>query len=54
MGAVVGPVVGGGVPVVLPVHATPLRLNAVGTGLLPFHDPLNPNDAVPLVATAPL
>ena len=37
----------------LPVHATPLSVNAVGAGLLPAHAPLKPNDAVPLVATFP-
>ena len=53
--AVVGVVVGGAVvPVALPVHATPLRLNAVGAGLVPVHEALKPNDVVPLVATEPL
>ena len=37
----------------LPVHATPLSVNAVGAGLLPAHVPLKPNDAVPLVAMVP-
>jgi hypothetical protein len=32
--------------VAVPVHATPLRANADGDGLLPVHDPLNPNDTV--------
>nr|BFE74296.1 hypothetical protein GCM10020092_075970 [Actinoplanes digitatis] len=50
VGAVVGAVVG----VVAPVQAVPFRVNAVGTGLLPVHEPLKPNDTVPLVATEPL
>lgn len=37
-----------------PVQATPLRVNEVGTGLLPVHDPLKPKETVPLVAIAAL
>jgi hypothetical protein len=38
-----------------PVHAVPLRVNAVGAGLaLPFHEPLNPTDTVAFVAMLPL
>jgi tetrahydromethanopterin S-methyltransferase subunit C len=54
VGVVVGVVVGGVVGVALPVHVTPFTAKLVGAGLLPVHDPLNPNDAVPLVATEPL
>jgi hypothetical protein len=36
-----------------PVQATPFSVNAVGTGLLPVHEPLKPNEAVPLVASDP-
>jgi hypothetical protein len=32
----------------------PFKVKAVGAGLLLVHEPLNPNDAVPLVATEPL
>ena len=54
-GVVGGGVVGGGVVgVVSPVHVTPFRAKLVGAGLLPVHEPLKPNDTVPLVATAPL
>ena len=45
---------GGVVGVVPPVHVTPFRAKLVGAGLLPVHEPLKPNDTVPLVATAPL
>src|SRR5690349_19208397 len=48
-GVVVGAVVGGlvgvvavGVGTTAPVHTTPLTVNAVGTGLEPVQDPLNP------------
>jgi hypothetical protein len=51
---VVGPVVGPVVGAVPPVQATPLTAKPAGTGLLPVHEPLKPNDAVPLVAIAPL
>ncbi len=51
---VVGAVVGAVVGVAEPVQATPLRAKAVGAGLEPVHDPLNPNEALPLVASAPL
>ena len=37
-----------------PVQATPLSAKSVGAGLLPVHEPLKPNEAVPLVAIAPL
>jgi hypothetical protein len=47
--AVVGWVVGS----TPPVHATPFSVKADGTGLLPDHDPLKPNDTVAFVATAP-
>jgi hypothetical protein len=54
-GVVVGAVVGGVVVgVVAPVQATPLTAKPVGAGLLPVHEPLNPNETVPLVAIAPL
>ncbi|GAA4262028.1 hypothetical protein GCM10022255_097170 [Dactylosporangium darangshiense] len=44
-------VVGGAeVGVVPPLHATPLRANAVGTGLADVKDPLKPKDTVPPVA----
>ncbi|KOX21392.1 hypothetical protein ADK67_27270 [Saccharothrix sp. NRRL B-16348] len=33
-----------------PVHAVPLRVNEVGAGLLPLHEPLKPNVAVAPVA----
>jgi len=47
-----GPLVGG--LVFGPVHVTPLRANDVGTGLLPFHDPLNPKLVLPPLGMAPL
>ncbi|MCF0097206.1 hypothetical protein B0E54_06078 [Micromonospora sp. MH99] len=60
-GVVGGGVVGGagvsvtgGVGVVPPVQVTPFRAKLVGAGLLLVHDPLKPNDTVPLVATDPL
>jgi hypothetical protein len=54
-GGVVGPPVGAGVVGPTdPVQAVPLRVNAVGTGLLPLHAPLNPNDTVASVAMVPL
>ena len=53
-GDAVGEVVDGVVGAVLPVQVTPFTAKLVGAGLLPVHDPLKPNDAVPLVATAPL
>jgi hypothetical protein len=54
-GAVVGPPPGVvGVPVDAPVQVVPLSAKLVGAGLLPFHDPLKPNDAVPLAARLPL
>jgi len=34
-----------------PVHATPLTLNEVGTGLAPLHAPTKPIDTEPLVGT---
>ena len=49
-----GGVVDGDVGTVAPVQATPLKAKLVGTGLLPVHAPLKPNDTVPLVATEPL
>ena len=39
---------------VLPVQVTPFTAKLVGAGLLPVHDPLKPNDTVPLVGTEPL
>src|SRR5690242_8607610 len=45
--AVVGAPVGDTGP---PVQATPFTVKLVGAGLLPVHEPLKPNDAVPLVA----
>ncbi|MFC7533386.1 hypothetical protein [Actinoplanes sp. GCM10030250] len=36
-----------------PVHTVPFKANDDGTGFDPVHDPLNPNDAAPPVATAP-
>jgi hypothetical protein len=60
-GVVGGGVVGGGVPgggvvgwPIEPVQATPLRVKAVGAGLLPAHEPLKPKVAVPLVGSAAL
>ncbi len=47
-------VVVGVVGVTAPVHATPLTVKAVGAGLEPVQEPLNPKLAVPLVAIAPL
>jgi hypothetical protein len=38
----------------VPVHATPLRLNAVGTGFELVHEPLKPKLVLPPVATEPL
>src|SRR4051794_16884608 len=32
-----------------PLQVTPLSAKSVGTGLEPFHEPLNPKDALPLV-----
>jgi hypothetical protein len=47
--------VGVAVPVAtLPVHAVPLSANDAGTGLLPVHEPLNPNEVLALVPSAPL
>src|SRR3954453_21257095 len=37
-----------------PVQATPFSAKLVGEGLLPFHEPLKPKDAEPLVGMAPL
>lgn len=37
-----------------PVHGVPLRENAVGAGLLPVHEPLNPNATLAPVAMQPL
>ena len=37
-----------------PVQATPFTAKLVGAGLLPVHEPLKPNETVPLVAIAPL
>jgi hypothetical protein len=54
VGFVVGAEVGGVVGTGTPVHATPFTVKAVGAGLLPVHDPLKPNDTVPLVGTEPL
>src|SRR4051794_26029267 len=48
VGLVVGEVVGGVVVVTPPVHATPLRVKAVGDGLEPVQEPLKPKLAVPL------
>jgi hypothetical protein len=53
VGVVVGAVVGLVVPPALPVQATPFRVKDVGAGLLPVHEPLKPNEAVPLVPSAP-
>jgi hypothetical protein len=47
---VLGPVVG----TTTPVQVTPLRAKLDGTGLLPVHDPLKPNDVDPLVGIEPL
>src|SRR4051812_45700826 len=44
-------VVGGAVP---PVQVTPLSANEAGAVLTPVHDPLKPNDTVPLVGIATL
>jgi hypothetical protein len=54
LGGVVGGVVGVTVGVTPPVQVTPLWANEAGTGLLPVHEPLNPNDTVPLVGIDPL
>ncbi|MFG3581253.1 hypothetical protein [Micromonospora chersina] len=43
-----GVVLGGGV-LVPPVQVVPLRAKLAGTGLLPVHEPLNPNDTVALL-----
>src|SRR3954471_15031674 len=51
VGGVVGLVVGGEV-VTAPVQVAPLRVKALGAGLLPVQAPLKPTEAVPLVATA--
>ncbi len=46
---------GVGVPVLMPpVHSVPLRVKAVGFGLLPFQAPLNPKLVLPSVAREPL
>ncbi|GAB3809342.1 hypothetical protein GCM10027605_44110 [Micromonospora zhanjiangensis] len=37
-----------------PVQVVPFRVNAIGTGLLPVHVPLNPKSAVPPVGMFPL
>src|SRR5512139_300589 len=42
------------VGVVAPVQVTPLRTKLAGTGLLPVHDPLNPNEVLPPVGMAAL
>jgi hypothetical protein len=47
-----GAPVGDGV-LVPPLQATPLRAKAVGAGLLPVHEPLNPKLVLPLVAKVP-
>src|SRR5688572_6493516 len=51
-GGVVGSTGGGvvGPGFVEPVQVVPFSANDDGTGLLPVHDPLKPNDAVPPVA----
>jgi hypothetical protein len=56
VGDVVGVDVAGDVVglVTVPVQAVPFSVKLVGTGLLPVHDPLNPNEAVPSVAIDPL
>src|SRR5579884_790053 len=47
--------VGVGVPLLMPpVHSVPLSVKAVGAGLLPFQDPLNPKLVLPPVAMEPL
>jgi hypothetical protein len=52
LGCVVGCVVG--VPLVEPVQVVPFMANTVGAGLLPFQDPLKPNEVLALVARLPL
>src|SRR5512142_2674076 len=52
-GGVDGAVDGLGEPETLPVQVVPLSANAVGTGLLPFHEPLNPTLALPPVGMLP-
>jgi hypothetical protein len=54
VGVTVGVTVGGVVGAVLPVHVTPFSAKLVGAGLLPVHDPMKPNDTVPLVGSEPL
>jgi hypothetical protein len=49
----VGTLVTGSLGVVLPLQATPFRVKAAGDGLLPVQVPLKPNEALPLVASAP-
>src|SRR5690242_21596026 len=44
VGVVVGAVVGVVVGPVLPVQVTPLTAKPAGTGLLPVHEPLKPNE----------
>jgi hypothetical protein len=53
-GGEVGGVLAGVLGPVPPVQLTPLRAKADGTGLLPVHEPVKPNDTLPLVATEPL
>ena len=50
---VVGELVVGVVVLVAPVHVVPFSAKLVGAGLLEVKVPLNPNEAVPLVAIAP-
>jgi hypothetical protein len=49
-----GTEVGGGVGVTTPVQVTPLRVKAVGTGLLPVHEPLKPGVTVAPAPSEPL
>ncbi len=42
-----------GEAVTLPVQVTPLRVNDVGTGLLPVNEPMKPGETVALVPSAP-
>jgi len=45
---------GGELDVLPPLQATPLSVNDVGAGLLPFHEPLNPKAVVPPEGILPL
>jgi hypothetical protein len=58
LGGVLGGLLGGddgpSLGTVPPVQVTPLTAKPAGSGLLPVHEPLKPNETEPLVPIAPL